>query len=135
MSDDATLATKQYRGRLRLGSWGEGDDILFLDTDEDYPEPLAKRIADDMDDYGRFLSVRYWSSDAEQSDDDLRTSMIRELYGGGDGTEFSTAYSEITGYLWTNESIEVGGHDLLAELTNHVGQWCLLEIGYSREGK
>jgi hypothetical protein len=120
--------TKTYRGRLNLHGYGEGDDILFL-GDDDYP--LAEQISEDMEECGRYLSVRYWTSDAEQSDDQLRENVVRSLFGDGEGTRFHNAYSDITGYLWTDEDIMIGGHDLLAELESHLGQWCLLEIGYS----
>jgi hypothetical protein len=39
-------------------------------------------------------------------------------------------YSEITGYLWTDEEIMVGGHDLIEELHDHLGKFCHLEITY-----
>src|SRR5437868_3327415 len=42
-------------------------------------------------------------------------------------------YSEITGYLWTDENLMVGGHDLLDELRSHKGSFVHLEIAYSKD--
>jgi hypothetical protein len=55
-----------------------------------------------------------------------------EMLGEGDAT-FGARYSEDTGYLWTDEELNVGGHDLLGELESHEGRYCLLEIRYSHE--
>lgn len=35
-------------------------------------------------------------------------------------------YSEVSGHLWTDESLEVDGHDLLAELKPQVGHYVTL---------
>ena len=49
---------------------------------------------------------------------------------GGIEADFNPRYSEITGYLWTDEELNVGGHDLMAELKSNVGKWLILEIVY-----
>lgn len=116
-----------YAGWIREATWGEGDDILFL-SDED--EPLARRIQDDMDAHGSYLSVRYWTAPNELSEEDRTDIIIRA--GLGEAT-VGHAYSDVTGYLWTDEEINVGGHDLIEELHSHVGEFCHLEISFSRE--
>jgi len=121
---------KKYRGTLRLGVHGEGYDILFLGDDD----PLAEVISDDIEQHGRYLTARYWTAGASRSDGDMAEGAIREMLGAGDA-EFRHAYSEITGYLWTDEEIKVGGHDLLAELQAQAGRYCLLEITYAKEPK
>jgi hypothetical protein len=123
-----TSETKRYRGILRLSSHGEGDDILFLGSGD---EPLAEDLSDDIERHGRFLSVRYWTASAPESDKAMEEGAIRAILGEGDA-RFGHAYSEITGYLWTDEEINVGGHDLLEELRSQEGRYCLLEISYSR---
>lgn len=120
---------RRYRGILAEHDHGEGMDILFLDPGED---PLAEMIMDDIDRHGHYLTVRYWTADAARSDDDMIEGALWELLGRGDA-DFHHVYSEITGYLWTEETIEVGGHDLLEELRSQKGRYCLLEIAYSRE--
>jgi hypothetical protein len=37
--------------------------------------------------------------------------------------ELSSAWSEITGFLWVNEDGEIGGHNLITIFTDHVGQF------------
>jgi hypothetical protein len=124
--------TIRYRGVIAEHDHGEGTDILFLDdASGNYDDPLAEVIEDDIDRHGRHLSVRYWTADVPRSDDDMIEGALREQDGEGEA-EFRHRYSEITGYLWTDEDINVGGHDLLEELRSQAGRYCLLEIAYSR---
>lgn len=117
--------TRRYRGTLTVRDHGEGMDILFLDDGD----PLAEVITGDMDEHGRYLSVRYWTADARRDDDAMIEGAIREALGFGEAA-FLHHYSDITGYLWTDEDVIVGGHDLLEELKAQAGRYCLLEIGY-----
>jgi hypothetical protein len=59
--------------------------------------------------------------------EEAEEDFVRRLFGKAD-TEFGACYSEITGYLWTNEAARVGGHDLIAEFRSNVGKWLLLEV-------
>lgn len=126
--------TIRYRGVIALRGHGEADDILFLtgDLDDRYPdEPLAETISDDLDQYGRYASVRYWTADEPLGDDAMVEAGVRTLLGAADA-DYGGHYSEITGYLWTDEEINIGGHDLLEELKSQVGRYLLLEISYSK---
>jgi hypothetical protein len=127
---------RTYRGWLVEADWGEGMDLLWLVPEagaspawDDYP--LADRIEEGMDELGRYLSVRYWTGKAEKSRDDLEHDLILWQIGEGDA-DVGHHYSDVTGYLWTDEAIRVGGHDLIEELHGHVGEWLHLEIGYSK---
>lgn len=131
MSEEA--ATIRYRGTLALHNRGEGEDILFLDDAVgNYDDPLAETVSDDMEKHGRYLAVRYWTADAACDDDAMIEGAIREQLGFGEA-EFHQRYSDITGYLWTDEDIRVGGHDLLEELKSQAGRYCLLEISYAKD--
>jgi len=55
------------------------------------------------------------------------------LYGEGEA-EYEDVYTEWTGYLWTNESIHVGGHNLLREINSHLGRYLWMEIDYNQNG-
>jgi hypothetical protein len=125
--------TVRYRGVLALHDHGEAMDVLFLDNagHREPAGPLAETIGDDLDKHGRYASVRYWTAAWPVADDDLIESSVRVLLGEFEA-EYSPHYSDITGYLWTDEDIKVGGHDLLEELKSQAGRYCLLEIGYSR---
>jgi hypothetical protein len=123
--------TDRYRGVIRVGDHGDSMDVLFL-GDEPYGDPLAEEISEAMEEHGSYLSVRYWMADVPLDDAVIERSALGWLLGEGD-VEFHAHYSEITGYLYTTQEIEVGGHDLLAELSSQAGRYCLLEITYSKE--
>jgi hypothetical protein len=117
-----------YEGWISEHSSGEADEILFLSKVSD---PLADAVSDDMF-HGRYLSVRYFISDTEVPIEELEEAEIRKIVGGGEAG-LRHRYSEITGYLWTDEDLMVGGHDLLEEIRSHLGKWCHLEITFSKE--
>jgi hypothetical protein len=132
---------KVYEGwaRLRIEDADGPEDILFVVPTEyhghyDEDDTLAKEIEEDIRAYGHFLSVRYFVSDREQSIDDLQVGWLNRLEGIGDA-DYTVHYSEYTGYLWTDEEINVGGHDLLAELKGYKDKFLYLEIQYSKEAR
>src|SRR5438552_1748912 len=104
-----------YRGKLKHWSNGEEIDILSI---EGADGPLAETIQFQMRESGRYLTARYWTSDKEMTADELVEATVMAACGLGN-VAYNVAYSEITGYLWTTEEIEVGGHDLLGELMSH----------------
>jgi len=73
------------------------------------------------------VTVRYWISEKEQTKDQMIEGVLKTLYGVAD-VKYSHAYSEYTGYLWTNEEFNIGGHDLIAELYDNLGKYIILEI-------
>ena len=112
---------KTYEGFLQLKDWGETYDILFLST---INEPLARELGWMA---GKQVSVRYWVTDKECSKEDAEISFLQSLAGVAE-VECVSMYSEITGYLWTDEDLNVGGHDLLERLKTDVGKWLILEV-------
>lgn len=113
--------TKTYAGLLSLHSYGEADDVLFLSTVTD---PLAEEL-EWME--GKNVTVRYWITDKPATKEEAQEDFIRQLFGKAD-VLFGSRYSEMTGYLWTDEELKVGGHDLIEELKSYIGQWLILEI-------
>ena len=124
--------TIRYRGVITIRDQGESMYVLFLEGEPWEADPLAEILQDDLDDWGRYASVRYWLADAPLEDDALIELSVRVLCGEIESI-FHPHYSERTGYLWTDEDIVVGGHDLLSELSQQVGKYCLLEVTYSQE--
>lgn len=112
---------KTYQGLLSIGDHGESDDVLFLSG---HDEPLAEEL-EWMD--GQVVTVRYWVTNEECTRDQAVESFVLTCMGAAKA-EFQACYSEYTGYLWTDEFLNVGGHDLLAELKSHAGKWLILEI-------
>lgn len=78
---------------------------------------------------GKQVSVRYWVTRQEVSKAEAQEHFIRELMGNGDA-RFGARYSDLTGYLWTDEELKVGGHDLINELKGHAGNWLILEVDH-----
>ena len=118
------MKTKTYQGLLTEHSYGEADDILFLSTVSD---PLAEELEWMR---GKQVTVRYWVSDNEATKEEASEDAMKQVMGKADG-EFGARYSEITGYLWTDEELKVGGHDLLDELRSGVGKWLILEVDHA----
>ena len=130
-ADPVLLAptTQVYDGQLALGSNGEEEDILYFADDMD--TPLAEIIADAISAHGNYLSVRYYVADTPLGEEEPTEAFFDGLYGLG-SAEYWIRYSEITGYLWTDESVVVGGHDILAELKAAAGKWLWMEIVYNK---
>lgn len=126
---------KVYMGVAKLASNGEEDDLLLLDgPGVDCYDFLAGQIGEDIEKYGQYLSVRYWIATKPMPAEQLKEAFIKKLLGAGVGeAEYGVHSSEITGYLWTDEEIKVGGHDLLRELKSYEGKFIHLEIKYSKE--
>jgi hypothetical protein len=112
---------KTYSGLLRYDWHCEADDIVYLSTLE---EPLAEEL---LWMNGRQVTVRYWVTDRECSRDEAVEASVMTALGAAE-VEFQSHYSDYTGYLWTDEGLNVGGHDLMAELRSNVGKWLILEV-------
>lgn len=113
---------KTYTGLLSLQSWGDADDILFLSS---LPDPLAEHLKEDIS--RKQVTARYWITDKSATKDEAQESFVRQLVGAAK-CDFGSRYSELTGYLWTDEECNIGGHDLIRELHTYVGKWLILEI-------
>lgn len=110
---------KTYRGQLNVGTHSESNDVLLLDS-----EPLAELLEWT---HMQRITVRYWVTDAPVDKEEAKGAFLAGLLGMAD-VDFGARYSETTGYLWTDEELNVGGHDLLAELRSYAGQWLVLEV-------
>lgn len=111
-----------YQGQLSVRDYGEASDLLFLSTEDN---PFAEVLHDEIS--GKKVSVRYWISDKQCTKDEAQEDALRHIFGVAE-TEYGAHYSEYTGYLWTDEEVMVGGHDLLEELKSAAGKWLVLEI-------
>lgn len=115
------MEKRTYGGRLEERDHGEATDILFLSgTDEPLAEALEWMT-------GKQVCVRYWITDKQVTTDEAQEEFLKRLLGAAD-VKFRSHYSDITGYLWTDEDLNVGGHDLLYEFKGHLGEWLILEV-------
>jgi len=112
---------KTYTGFLDVHDYGESDDVLFLSSID---EPLAEELEWMCD---QNVTVKYWITDEEVSKDEAQEKFLNKIMGFA-VADFSVHYGDWTGYLWTDEDLNVGGHDLLEELKFHDGQFLILEI-------
>lgn len=111
-----------YKGLVTENTRGEYDDALFIG---EMKEPIAYEFKKEIQ--GKQVSVRYWISNVEKTKEELTKNMIMTMVGAVDA-DYDDVYSENTGYLWTEEDINIGGHDLLAELRTNIGKFVYMEI-------
>lgn len=102
-----------------------------VDGEHDYAvsvndEILAEKLEPIIDE--KQVSVRYWICADKMSQEEANEAFQLHLFGGKASALYSPIYSEITGYLWTDEELRVGGHDLLKELDSFIGKYLILEI-------
>lgn len=116
------MKTIIYKGLIREGLRGENDSALFIGDAE---EPIAQEFYSDLQ--GKQVSVRYWISDTKKTKEELQEGFLKTLFGAVDA-DYGDAYSEITGYLWTDEELNIGGHDLVSELRNYINKFVYMEI-------
>lgn len=111
--------TKVHAGFLRIGGNGEGNDILFFES-----EPIAEEL-----EYlhGKIATVKYYISEKEVTLEHAEELFIKSLFGQIEA-DYCMRYSEITGYLWTDEELNIGGHDLLKELKTFDGKYLILLV-------
>jgi hypothetical protein len=127
-----------YTGWIQQGRFGEAGDIIYLeyttytDSDSGYAsnkfydgDPVADVLQGSI--ANKQVSVCYWITDQQCTRDEAQEQFLKKLYGAVD-CEFKSHYSNITGYLWTDEDLVIGGHDLLDELRSNVGNFVVLDI-------
>lgn len=114
--------TRTYAGLITEHDVGDSDNLLFLSS---VKRPLADELEWMM---RKIVTVRYWVSDKEITKEEAEEAFMSELMGVTSGNGFRVRYSDLSGYLWTDEEINVGGHDLINELRSSVGKWLILEI-------
>lgn len=117
---------KVYTGRIIEQDYREAVYILFL---EGNTEPLAEIVARDLYHVGNYVSVSYFISAERKTKAQLEDSLIRVLSGDLEA-EYTDHYSDLTGYLWTDENLIVGGHNLIEEFRSYLGKYLYLEITY-----
>jgi hypothetical protein len=73
--------------------------------------------------YGRCVTIRFCIS--EKPIINPNKAMMDDLMRieGKSKVDYSHAYSEYTGYLWTNEEFKVGGHDIKSLLISNIEKY------------
>lgn len=74
------------------------------------------------------VTVRYWISSNELRTVEEADQQTLEQVSGFLDAEIDHHWSDVTGYLWTDEHFKVGGHDLIPIFDAAEGSYLLLEI-------
>lgn len=136
-----------YTGWIREATNSSLDDILWLQSvtyiDSSNPHltpwdkmewdherdettyPLADVLKSDIS--NKQVSVSYWITDKQCTKDEAQEQFLKKLYGSAD-CKFKSHYGDITGYLWSDENLVIGGHDLLQELRSNIDKFLVLDI-------
>lgn len=119
--------TVEIKGWIRESDHGDSSDVIFIDDlGRKFPEePLTDQLAWIS---GKKVTVYYYITDKKCTLGEAQEQFLKMMYAGKAECEFSAHYSDITGYLWTDENLVIGGHDLLEEIRSHLGSYLLLEI-------
>ena len=113
--------TLRLAGELSIREWGEGDHETLYCGDVIVAEWAEENLE------GRQITLRWWIADREEPDNTIKREALEQAMGKADIT-WGSAYSEVTGYLWTDEEFKVGGHDMIARLKSDVDKYLLLEV-------
>jgi hypothetical protein len=124
MEQENELHKDVFQGHI----YGADEGGLHIGNDA-----IAEEVAGSIGAYGSFLTIQYYIATQPICPDTVKLDWLKQLYTGFSDTDYHIAWSEITGYLWTDEELNVGGHDLLAELYTHEGKYIYMEIKYSKE--
>jgi hypothetical protein len=110
----------KHSGWLAYEEDHNGHDTVMLDE-----EPIAE-VLDYM--CSEVVTIRYYISDKEATEEELQEDfLINTLYGNLE-TDYGARYSEYTGYLWTDDELKVGGHDLRGELESYAGKYLFMIV-------
>lgn len=121
------MSIKTHYGWLTLEDDYNGHETVKLDDN-----PIAEEL-----EYlsGKACTVRYYISDREADEETLQEDFLINTLYGNLRSEFNARYSEITGYLWTDDELNIGGHDIRDELESYVGKFLYMIIDIDEEAE
>ena len=97
-----------------------GAERVFSILDEEVINHVAEIFEEKFN--GKEVYIKYYITDEETTIEDIEEKYIEKLFGLVQASIYPV-YSDITGYLWTNEEIKVNGHNLFKELDFYVGKF------------
>jgi len=105
-------------GRITEGSeW----DTLYIDG-----ESLAE-YAEEFN--GGKAKLTYYISNEPIDQNTINEKLLKSYYEGTSSADTTYCHgSSWTGVYWRNDEFHVGGHDIVEELSEHKGKYCLIII-------
>lgn len=119
------MTTKIYKGKIWIGPYGFNDEALFVGENT---EPFTQVWNDDFQERQQ-VSVKYWISETEKTREQLQENHLLCISGATEA-DYGDRGSDVTGYLWTDQDLTVGGHDLFKELNDKAGKFIYMEVSY-----
>lgn len=101
------------------GEYDEGSSSVAIRDGRDNIV-LAEFFENNLD--KKEVYIRYYITDEFIPTEKIEENFIKKISGIVDATIYPV-YSDITGYLWTEEKIEINGHDLFEEINNYEGKY------------
>lgn len=89
--------------------------------------PFTKEMEDKCGWLNKYASISMLTGDTPIDMDHIDETKIVSMMGEVESDYYHT-YSDYTGYLWTTEKFNCGGHDIPAILYNHMGEYIHMEI-------
>lgn len=123
--DFVNVAPLEVSGIIELSDdGGIGNNFVKI---KQYNEDMCG-LATSLKGYnGKQVNCAYMFSNKPLERKDLLDSQILCAAGVAEA-DFYHHYSEMTGYLWTDEEGKIGGHDLLEIFRQHIGDYCYLIV-------
>lgn len=118
LRSDLTLT---YSGKIV--EYDNGDtSLLYL---EGMDCPLAEELESEIS--GKTVSASWFISDTKKEENEFIENGILTICGCCHA-DYGAVYSGVTGYLWTNEEVKIGDHDLIEIIHRNIGKYILLKI-------
>ena len=89
--------------------------------------PFTKEMEDKCGWRNKYASIQMLTGDTPIDVDHIYETKIVSMMGEVE-SEYYHAYSDYTGYLWTDEKFTCGGHDIPEILKSHKGEYIHMEI-------
>jgi hypothetical protein len=115
------MTTRTYKGLLCLHADPNGHETVYLTSLRDCLNEELSWMS------RKKCTVKFWISDTQMEEEQAKEAAILHITGQV-SRKFGACYSELTGYLWTNDELKVGGHDLIRILEGYAGKWIVLKI-------
>lgn len=116
------METKHFIGKINLATYGDDDDALFIGNAE---FPFTHIWNDELT--GKMVNVRYWISENEMTKEQLKENTLLSISGSVEA-DYSARYSDITGFLYADSFLKIGGHDFFNVLYNNNGKYLYMEV-------